>query len=295
MSLLTPGMRLMLFGTFFFSIGSLLVKLAGARLPTMEILFVRGMVGMGLCWYILRRSGTGMFGQRKFLLFMRGLLGFGAMSCDFYAIVHLPLADALVLIFSHPVVVAVLAWLLMGETLSRGGMFAIIASLVGVTLVCRPGFLFGYGATDLDPVALMVALLSVFLTSWAILSVRVLAKTEPPVVVMLYPPMVIALFSPLFSRGWVVPTPLEWVVLLGVGLFMNGGQFFMTKGYAIESAARISGVSSLEIVFAAFWGLLFLGEVPDWWTLGGGALIVFGILVLGRSGMKERAAESAPS
>ncbi|MBG0791741.1 MAG: DMT family transporter [Desulfovibrionaceae bacterium] len=295
MNFLTPGMRLMLLGTFFFSIGSLLVKLAGSRLPSMEILFVRGVVGMVMCWYMLRRSGAGMFGRRKVLLAARGLLGFGAMFCDFYAIVHLPLADALVLIFTHPVAVALLAWLIMGETLSKGGIFAIFMSLAGVTLVCRPGFLFGLGTSGLDPVALMVAMLSVFLTSWAILSVRVLAKTEFPVVIMFYPPVAITLLSPLFAQGWVVPTPMEWVVLVGVGLFMNGGQFFMTKGYAIESAARISGVSSLEIVFAAFWGMMFLGEIPDLWTIGGGTLIIFGVLVLGRSGMKERRAQSIPS
>ena len=289
MRVLTPGMRYMLLGTFFFSIGSLFVKLAGARLPTMEILFVRGVIGVGLCWMMLRWSGVGMFGMRKVLLSLRGLLGFGAMFSDFYAIVHLPLADALVLLFSHPVVVAVLAWLIMGEALSKGAIFSILASLAGVAMVCRPGFLFGLGAVQLDPLGLGVALISVFLTSWAILSVRVLAKTEPPAVVMLYPPIVISLLAPLFAEGWVVPTPSEWGVLIGVGLFMNAGQFFMTKGYAIESAARISGVSSLEIVFAASWGMLFLGEIPDIWTIGGGALIVFGILALGRTAVREQA------
>jgi drug/metabolite transporter (DMT)-like permease len=39
------------------------------------------------------------------------------------------------------------------------------------------------------------------------------------------------------------------------------------------------------------WGTMFLGEIPDSWTIGGGALIVFGILLLGRSGMKERQRE----
>lgn len=293
MDILTPGMRLMLLGTFFFSLGSLFVKLAGTRLPTMEILFVRGVIGLFLCWIMLRGSGAAMFGKRKLLLAARGLLGFGAMFGDFYTIVHLPLADALVLLFSHPITVALLAWLIMGETLSKGGLLAIFTSLAGVTLVCRPGFLFGLGAPELDPMGLLAALISVFLTSWAILSVRVLAKTERPAVVMLYPPIAISLLAPLFADGWVVPTLSEWGVLVGVGLFMNAGQFFMTKGYAIESAARISGVSTLEIVFAAFWGMMFLGEIPDAWTIGGGSLIVLGILALGRSARKERLAQQA--
>jgi len=291
MNFLTPGMRLMLLGTFFFSLGSLFVKLAGTRLPTMEILFVRGVVGVGMCMVMLRKSGAGMFGKRKVLLAARGLLGFGAMFADFYAIVHLPLADALVLIFTHPVTVALLAWLLMGETLSKGGMIAILTSVTGVALVCRPDFLFGSGSPDLDTWGLLAALLSVFLTSWAILAVRVLAKTERPAVVMLYPPVAIALLSPLFADGWVAPTPAEWGVLIGVGLFMNTGQFFMTKGYAIESAARISGMATLEIVFGLMWGMMFLGEMPDLWTIGGGMLIVFGILLLGRSGVRERLRE----
>ncbi|WP_316898339.1 DMT family transporter [Pseudodesulfovibrio indicus] len=292
MDILTPGMRFMLFGTFFFSIGSLFVKLAGTRLPAMEILFVRGVIGLVMCWIMLRGSGRDMFGKRKLLLAARGLLGFGAMFADFYTIVHLPLADALVLIFSHPITVALLAWLIMGETLSKGAMLAIVTSLAGVTLVCRPGFLFGLGGPELDPMGLLAALLSVFLTSWAILAVRVLAKTERPAVVMLYPPIAISLLSPIFAEGWVMPTPAEWGVLVGVGLFMNAGQFFMTKGYAIESAARISGVSTLEIVFAAMWGLMFLGEVPDAWTIGGGSLIVLGILALGRSARRERLAQA---
>jgi drug/metabolite transporter (DMT)-like permease len=291
MNFLTPGMRLMLLGTFFFSLGSLFVKLAGTRLPTMEILFVRGVVGVGMCLVMLRKSGAGMLGKRKVLLAARGLLGFGAMFADFYALVHLPLADALVLIFTHPVTVALLAWLLMGETLSRGGMVAILTSVTGVALVCRPDFLFGAGSPDLDTWGLLAALLSVFLTSWAILAVRVLAKTERPAVVMLYPPVAIALLSPLFADGWVAPTLSEWGVLIGVGLFMNTGQFFMTKGYAIESAARISGVATLEIVFGLMWGMMFLGEMPDLWTIGGGMLIVFGILLLGRSGVRERLRE----
>lgn len=293
MDILTPGMRYMLFGTFFFSIGSLFVKLAGTRLPAMEILFVRGVIGFVMCWVMLRGTGRDMFGKRKLMLAARGLLGFGAMFADFYTIVHLPLADALVLLFSHPIAVALLAWLLMGETMSKGALLAILASLAGVTLVCRPGFLFGAGGgPELDSMGLLAALVSVFLTSWAILAVRVLAKTERPAVVMLYPPIAISLLSPIFADGWVVPTPAEWGVLVGVGLFMNAGQFFMTKGYAIESAARISGVSTLEIVFASMWGMMFLGEIPDAWTIGGGSLIVFGILALGRSARRERLARA---
>lgn len=289
MNLLTPGMRHMLLGTFLFSIGSLLIKVAGTSIPALEILFVRGIIGVGFCWVILRKTGVGMFGTRKVMLALRGFLGFAALFTEFYAIVHLPLADALVILFSHPVIVALFAWIFMGEKISAAGFFSILATIIGVTVVCRPAALFGLSEVTLDPTALMVACLGTVLISAAVLTVRSLAKTEHPAIVMLYPPLIIALFSPFFASGWVMPTMIEWPILIGVALFMNAGQYYMTKGYAIESAARASSVSCLEIVFAASWGVMFLGEIPDLWTIGGGALIIFGTLALGRSGIKELA------
>lgn len=284
---ITPGMRYMLIGTFLFSIGSLLIKLAGERIPTMELLFMRGVFGIGFCWAILRRAGVGFFGNRKLLLLSRGMVGFAALFGEFYAIIHLPLADATAIIFTHPAMVALLAWALLGERLGKGGMIAVAASLTGVAVVCRPGFLFGGSGAELDPLAVSVALVGILFTSAAILIVRTLAKTEHPAVVMAYPPMILAFVSPLFSSGWVMPIGMEWLYVAGICAAMNGGQYYMTRGYAIESAARISGITCLEIVFAVFWGVACLGEIPDGWTIAGGALIVSGTILLGRDGAQE--------
>ncbi|MEF2230189.1 MAG: DMT family transporter [Pseudodesulfovibrio sp.] len=284
---LTPGMRVMLLGTFLFSIGSLCIKLAGSRVPTTEILFVRGVVGIGFCWAIVRRAGVGMLGHRRMLLFSRGLFGFLSLFAEFYAIVHLPLADATVIIFTHPAVVALVAWAVLREKLNGAGLTAVMVSLTGVIVVCRPDFLFGGTGPGMDHVALGAALLSVIFTAVAILAVRTLAVTEHPAVIMLYPPLIICAACPLFAADWVIPTGPEWLMLLGVAGFMNAGQYYMTRGYALDSAARISAVTCLEVVFAALWGASFLGEIPNAWTLGGGLLIVIGTLVLGWSGGAE--------
>ncbi|MFH1914355.1 MAG: DMT family transporter [Pseudomonadota bacterium] len=281
-AILTPGMRHMLMGTLLFSVGSLLIKLAGERVPTLEMLFIRGLVGIGFVWFILRRTGVGMLGTRRMMLLLRGVVGFAALFAEFYAIIHLPLADATVILFTHPAVVALLAWVVLGERIGPRGLMAVAVSLTGVAVVCRPAFLFGGGPSNLDPLAVTVALCGVVVTSLAILAVRTLARTEHPAVVMLYPPLVITVLSPILASGWVWPTALEWVYLLGIAAFMNAGQYFMTRGYAIESAARISAVTCLEIVFAAFWGASILGEIPDSWTVVGGALIVAGTIALGR-------------
>lgn len=284
---LTPGMRFMLIGTFLFSIGSLLIKLAGEHVPTMQLLFLRGVVGVVLCWIILRRSGVGFFGNRRWFLLARGMVGFISLFAEFYALIHLPLADATAIIFTHPAIVAILAWFVLKERLGKWGLVAVGASLTGVALVCRPSFIFGLGKAALDPVAVAVALAGVLVTAVAILVVRTLAKTEHPAVVMAYPPLLICTFGLFFSHNWVMPTPIEWAYIAGIALSMNLGQYFMTRGYAIESAARISGITCLEMVFAAMWGVSFLGEIPDYWTIGGGSLIVVGTLLLSRDSLDD--------
>ncbi|HSH46003.1 MAG TPA: hypothetical protein VK966_09115, partial [Longimicrobiales bacterium] len=52
---LSPGVRYMVGAAFFFSVMSLLVKLAGQRLPTQEVVLARSSVGALLSYLALRR------------------------------------------------------------------------------------------------------------------------------------------------------------------------------------------------------------------------------------------------
>jgi len=53
----------------------------------------------------------------------------------------------------------------------------------------------------------------------------------------------------------------------------------MTEGLRREPAGRATAASYLQVAFAAAWGVVVLGEVPDWRTVAGGLLI--GLSVLG--------------
>src|SRR5690606_10596430 len=87
------GLRYMATGAFFFSVMSLLVKLAGQGVPSQEIVLVRSLIMALLSYAALRQRRIRVLGTQRPLLVLRGLLGFGALSCFYYAIVHLPLAD----------------------------------------------------------------------------------------------------------------------------------------------------------------------------------------------------------
>lgn len=78
---------------------------------------------------------------RRGLLCCRGLFGFASVSCLFFAIQQLPLADATVFTFLAPVYVSTVSeWLLKEDAGSR---VPLVACVVGMLLVVQPSALFG--------------------------------------------------------------------------------------------------------------------------------------------------------
>jgi drug/metabolite transporter (DMT)-like permease len=265
---------------FSFSLMSLLVKTVGQRLPVQEIVLVRALITFGLTWAYLTRRGISPWGTRRALLLLRGTLGFGALLCFFYSVVHLPLADATVIQYTNPVFASLIAALVIGERLRvRDGAY-IAASLAGVLLVARPSFLFGT-PQGLESLAVGIALLGALLSAAAYVAVRALTKTEEPLVIVFYFAAVsVAGSIPLAAFDPVWPTGTEWLVLVGIGLATQLGQVYLTKGLREEPAGRALAVGYLQIVFAGGWGLLFFGEVPGPLSAAGFLLIAVSTAML---------------
>lgn len=268
---------------FFFSLMSLLVKTLGQRLPVQDIVLVRALITFGLTWAYLARRGISPWGTRRALLLLRGTLGFGALLCFFYSVVHLPLADATVIQYTNPVFASLIAALLIGERLGvRDGAY-ISASLAGVLLVARPSFLFGTDADELELLAVGVALLGALLSAAAYVAVRALTRTEEPLVIVFYFAVVsVAGSIPLAALNPVWPTGTEWLVLAGVGVATQLGQVYLTKGLREEPAGRALAVGYLQIIFAGGWGLLFFAEVPGPLSVAGFLLIAASTAMLAR-------------
>ncbi|HKJ92364.1 MAG TPA: DMT family transporter [Longimicrobiales bacterium] len=278
------GLQYMAFAAFFFSLMNLLVKVAGSRIPSQEIVLSRSLVVMLLTLWLMRRGRVPVWGVRKGLLLLRSVLGFSALSCFYFALTRLTLADATVLQFTSPVFTAVLAAFFLGERLEWKSTALILLSLGGVSLVARPAFLFGAHAAALDPLAVTVTLIGASLSAGAYVTVRRLNATEDPLVIVFY----FAAFSmvasvPIVVADAALPRGLDWLVLLGVGLTTMAAQVALTHALRLEEAARAVPVGYLQIVFAAFWGMLFFREYPDTLGLVGAVLVIAGTLGIGRT------------
>lgn len=262
-----------------FSFMALLVKVAGQRLPSSEIVLVRAVVTLVISWGLLRRAGVSCWGRRRGLLVLRGVLGFVALTSFYYAVVNLPLADATVIQYTNPVWAALIAVAALGERMHRREVVLVLASLGGVILATRPSFLFGGASLPTVPVA--VGLVAALFSAAAYVTVRKLGETDHTMVIVFYFSLIATIGAiPIAAPRVVWPTPLEWLVLVGVGVATQLGQVFMTIGLRRERAGRATAASYLAVAFAAIWGLLFYREVPSGWLVAGALIIVASTVAL---------------
>jgi len=286
--LLSLGLRYMALSAFFFSLMSLTVKIAGQRLPTMELVFARAVVVSAFAYADILRRGVSLRGQQPGMLMFRGLVGFGALACFYYSVVHLPLAEATVIHFTNPVFTALIAVVFLGERLSLREVLLALVSLAGVALVVRPAGLFGGAGASLPALPVASALSGAFLAACAYVIVRHLRRHDAMVVVFYFAGLSSVAALPFMLPDMVWPRGSEWLVLLGVGVSTFLGQVFLTLGLQRERAARATAMGYLQIVFASLWGALFFSVAPGPGTVIGAVVIVGTALLLGH--LRERSA-----
>jgi drug/metabolite transporter (DMT)-like permease len=290
----SPGVRYVVASAFFFSVMSLGVKLVGQRIPSQEVVLVRGVLNAGFTYGMLRQARVRPWGNRPRVLILRGIFGFLALSCLYYGLVQLPLAEATVLQYTNPVWTALFAAWLLEERMRRGEMGLVLASLLGVILIARPAFLFGGGGARLDIFAVAVVLLGSMFSAAAYVTVRKLARTEDPLVIVFYFTLVTVAGSlPGSAAALVWPTALEWGFLLLVAVTAQAGQVFLTLGLQLQPAGKATAIGYLQVVFAAAWGAVFFSELPDAWAIAGAGIILGSTLIIAR--LHSRATSIAPS
>jgi drug/metabolite transporter (DMT)-like permease len=284
------GVLYMVASALGFSVMSVLVKLASERLPTGEIVLSRAVVTLAVSWVMLRRAALHPWGTHRLGLALRGLLGFGGLTAYYISLAHLPLADATTIQNTTPLLTALLAWWILREHVGWSTAIAIACGIGGVTLIVHPS-----GAA-LDPIGVAAGIAAVSFSAFAYVTVRQLARTEHPLVIVFYFPLIATpLALPWAISTWVTPQPYDWLLLVGLGLATQIGQVFLTMGLAIERAGRATSIGYIQVAFAMVWQWTVFGKAPTGWTLAGAALILAGTLAVASAGGGRWGGRSTPS
>ena len=278
----TRGILYMGLAALFFSVMSALVKVAGTRLPTEEVVLARVVVTLVISYALVRRAGLSPWGTDRRRLALRGFVGTTALACYYWTITHMPLADATTIYHVAPVITAVLAAVVLGERIGASGWLALALGFAGVVVVARPAAVFG--GAGLDPLPVAVAIGAACASAIVYVTVRKLVRTEHPLVIVFYFPVVALPLSIAWAAPVMVwPRGYDWAILLGVGVSTQIAQLFMTAGLARVEAGRATAVGYLQVALAMLWGIVFFAEQPTVHAITGAGLIIAGTVIVGAS------------
>ena len=280
------GLRYMLLSALGFSIMTACVKLVSQHgIPVLEIVAFRAFISLVLSYLTVKHKGISIWGKNKPWLVARGAVGTLALICVYYAVATLPLAEATILQYLHPVFTAILAFIFLKERLQFSTVACIACSLAGLVFIIQPSLLFHQKShTDsivtLPTLSIIAALCGALGSAVAYVIVKRLSNNEDPSVIIFYFPL-IALPLSLIALGgdFVLPSLDSLFLLLLVGVFTQVGQIGLTKAMQTEDASKATAFSYIQVLFSIILGLLIFSEIPSFFTLLGGALIIIGAFI----------------
>ncbi|MEJ7929694.1 DMT family transporter [Ramlibacter sp. AN1015] len=291
----------MVLGAFFFASMAVCVKLASAGFTTAELVFWRGVLGMGLLWLLARRQGVGLATRYPGMHAWRSLIGVLSLGASFYALAYLPLATAMTLNYMSSVWVA--AFLIGGTLITwnpragfgpalRQGPLAltVLAGFAGVVMMLRP-------TVDPDSLfAALVGLLSGFTAAFAYMQVMALGKLGEPEARTVFYFAVGSAVGGAIAMAFTGISRWHWehaIWLLPIAALAALGQLCITRAYSHGATLVVASLQYSGIVFAALYSLLLFGEhIPAQGWAGMALIVASG---LAATALRARAAPHAPA
>lgn len=257
-----------------------LIKALGASIPVFQIVFFGSLFSLiPLALMILAQKERGsFFPVHPWLMTLRTLLMIASLSSAFFAFGQLPLSEVYALLFATPLLITVWSVPLLKEHVGLPRWIAVIAGLVGVLVVLRPGI----NAIEWGHIAAMGSALT---ASLAMIIMRKIGSKERSVVLIVYPALgSILLMGAILPTVYVPMSALTTWTLVMVGALFVSGQLCVIAAYRLApSVALIAPVQYTQILWATLFGALFFQEYPDIWVaLGAAIIIASGVFVVWR-------------
>lgn len=253
------------------------VKMTGSEISTFQKLFFRNVVTAGIVLFNVVKMGVSIKPRsaRSFKITMaRSIVGLIGAVCFFYAISNLPLADSTMLNKLSPFFVMIFACVFLKEKFHKIQIIPVLIVFLGALLVIKPTF-------NVEVVPAIIGFTSAIFAGGAYTLVRYLRTMEEPNTIVFWFAVVsfVVMFPLMMVKGFVVPSTTQLLFLIGSGVFASVGQIALSYAYRYAPANEISIYQYLSIIFSAGIGIIFIGEIPDMYSLTGGALILVAALI----------------
>ncbi|MEO1100889.1 MAG: DMT family transporter [Pseudomonadota bacterium] len=220
---------------------------------------------------------------------MRGAIQVVAALAFFYALTQLGLAEATVLGFTAALMIAPIAWIILGEKLNGLSVLAAFVGFGGAALAVWGSA--GGGPEDGNRVYGVAAVLIAALAyAAAVVLLRLRTRTEDSLTIVMFsnvmPALIlvgIALIIETTSVGRTVqfiPDLVHVPLLATIGLFGMGIWWMFTLAYARAPAQRLAPLEYTALIWASILGYFFFEETPGWPLFAGAAIIIGACMIV---------------
>lgn len=262
-----------------------LAKQIGHRVDPWQISFFRCFFGGLTVLPFVLMAGRDAFRPTQFGAYLaRAFFAYGSLSLIFYAVNHMPLAEAVTLTFTRALFMVLLAALFLGERLRWRRSLATVIGFIGVLIMAPPLTL----SLDSAPLAAIGAALCTALVGVTVKGYSVRDRPETLIVFFGLLGSLIALPAALLV--WRHPSLPDLLVLLMIGAGGSLAQYCTIRGYRVAEATAIEPVDYARFIFALAFGITLFGELPGLMTWIGAAIIILSTLYIARRDAQVRRA-----
>ncbi len=183
-------------------------------------------------------------------------------------------ANAILLQYTAPIYVAIFGIWFLGERPKRIDWATMGAIAFGMLLF------FSEGLTRTGYIGNLLAIVSGICLAWMVLFTRKQADGSPLETILLGNIIAAVIGLPFLVAA--PPAPMDWAILLFLGVFQLGVSMILyAQAIRYLEALEVVLVSSLEPVFNPIWVFLAIGERPSPQALLGGAIVLGSITLRG--------------
>lgn len=284
------GYLMVFASTMFFYIMTVFVKFitAGGSIPGTQVTFFRFLIGFILVNAGMMKNGYQIGMKNKKAVLCRATLSSLAILLFFIVIQHSTTTKANIYNLTYPIFVAAFGPIfLKDERWTLKNIIGVLVSFGGILLISGVGF-GTFEAVDILGIVMGTV------AGLGIIALREARKTDSPNTILFYL-MVIGIIITIipFGSTFKMPTPTEWIYVIGMGTFSYLGQYTLTHGFKYVKAVEGSLISESRIFVAALCGVLFLGEEFSLAMMGGGILIFLGIVIVSVEWSRKKAVKTS--
>jgi drug/metabolite transporter (DMT)-like permease len=265
------GIASMVFAVATFSVMDATLKALSPFYPPIQVAAFRGLTALPLvlAWAAYDGGLRQLIPKRWGLHLFRGVLGVVMLVTFAYAVRELPLTEAYALVFVAPFMIMAMAVPVLGETVGVRQWAAIGVGLLGTLIVLRPS------GTGLISLAGLAALLSAVCYAIAVITLRVLGRTDNNHSMMFSLTLLLGAFSVILA--WPVWVPIrqeDWWLLACLGVTGTLAQWAITDAFRRAPASVVTPFEYTAIVWGVLLDYFIWHKLPDNTVFAGAAVIV---------------------